>query len=136
MYDSSKFIFSNIVKPFIFIFVFLCVTALSSLSLNAQEEDPVKLGAETFKTKGCVACHTIGKGKLSGPDLLGVTQRREEEWLKKWLKSPDTMVMTDPIAKEMLKEHLVPMPNQNLSDEQIVYLIEYFKSEDSKNNKN
>ena len=136
MYKSSKFNVSKIVKAVVFMGVFFCFTAVFSVSPNAQEQDPVKLGQETFKSKGCVACHTIGKGKLSGPDLLGVTQRREEEWLKQWLKSPDTMVMTDPIAKEMLKEHLVPMPNQNLSDEQIVYLIEYFKSEDNKNTKN
>ena len=114
----------------------LCIFFLLSGSLNAQDPESVKLGEETFKSKGCAACHTIGKGKLSGPDLLGVTERREEDWLKKWLKSPDKMVMTDPIAKEMLKEYFVPMPNQNLTDEEVVYLIEYFKAQDGKNNKN
>ena len=96
-------------------------------------QDSVKLGEETFKSKGCGACHTIGKGKISGPDLLGVTERRDEEWLKKWLKNPDTMVFTDPIAKEMLQEYMVPMPNVGLTDEQVTYLIEYLKFEDSKN---
>jgi cytochrome c2 len=90
-------------------------------------------GEELFQSKGCVACHTIGKGKLSGPDLMGVTQRREEKWLKEWLKSPDTMIMTDPIAKELLKEFLVPMPNQGLTDEDIQALIAYLKHEDSNN---
>ncbi len=99
-----------------------------------KAEDQVKLGQETFNSKGCGACHSIGKGKISGPDLLGVTDRRDEEWLKKWLKSPDTMVFTDPIAKEMLQEYMVPMPNVGLTDEQVVYLIEYLKYEDSKNN--
>lgn len=99
-----------------------------------RAQDQVKLGQETFNSKGCGACHSIGKGKISGPDLLGVTERRDEEWLKKWLKSPDTMVFTDPIAKEMLQEYMVPMPNVGLTDEQVVYLIEYLKSEDSKNN--
>lgn len=129
----QRFLITIHITVLIFITV-ICLGLLFPKDVVAQ--DNVKLGEETFKAKGCGACHTIGKGKISGPDLLGVTQRREEDWLKKWLKSPETMVMTDPIAKEMLKEYFVPMPNQNLSDEQIVYLIEYFKFEDSKNNKN
>jgi len=90
---------------------------------------------ELFQAKGCIACHTIGKGKLTGPDLLGVTERREEQWLKQWLKNPDEMILTDPIAKEMLKEYFVPMPNQGLSDEEIEVFINYFKYEDSINDK-
>ena len=133
MYKAFNLYICNISKSAFFLICIICLIFFFSYSLIAQCKDPVEQGKETFKSKGCIACHTIGKGKLSGPDLLGVTQRREEEWLKQWLKSPDTMVFTDPIAKEMLKEHLVPMPNQNLTDEQIVYLIEYFKYEDSKN---
>ncbi|HSE83454.1 MAG TPA: cytochrome c [Thermodesulfobacteriota bacterium] len=89
-------------------------------------------GERVFQEKACVSCHTIGGGKLVGPDLKGVTKRREEGWLRKWLKSPETMIYTDPIAKEMLKEYLVPMPNQGLTDEDIDALISYFKHEDSK----
>ena len=136
MYRISEIGAKKMFKLSFFLLSGLCIFFLLSGALNAQDPDSVKKGEETFKSKGCNACHTIGKGKLSGPDLLGVTDRREEEWLKKWLKSPDKMVMTDPIAKEMLKEYYVPMPNQNLTDEQIVYLIEYFKSQDVKNNTN
>ncbi len=120
---------------FYFTYLFL-ITALFIGMFNPgvlKAQDSVKLGEETFKSKGCGACHSIGKGKISGPDLLGVTERRDEEWLKKWLKNPDTMVFTDPIAKEMLMEYMVPMPNLALSDDQVVYLIEYFKSQDNKN---
>lgn len=101
-------------------------------SVISEESAEVAKGKELFQSKGCVACHTIGEGKLSGPDLQGVTERREEEWLKKWIKAPDTMVFTDPIAKEMLAEYMVPMPNQGLSDEEVVEIISYLKFEDSK----
>lgn len=106
-------------------------TAISEEGKDAPDKTNADKGAEVFKEKGCTACHTIGGGKLSGPDLAGVTERREEDWLKKWIKSPDTMVMTDPIAKELLMEYFVPMPNQGLTDEEVDLVIVYLKHEDS-----
>ncbi|MDA2920281.1 cytochrome c [Desulfobacterota bacterium AH_259_B03_O07] len=106
-------------------------STLGSEDKSNDKEELHENGEELFQSKGCVACHTIGKGKLTGPDLLGVTERREEEWLRNWLKNPDTMIFSDPIAKELLKEYFVPMPNQGLTDEDIEVFITYFKYEDS-----
>ena len=106
-------------------------TAISEEGKDTPDMENVEKGAVVFKEKGCPACHTIGGGKLSGPDLAGVTDRREVEWLRKWILSPDTMVMTDPIAKEMLKEYFVPMPNQGLTEEEVDLVITYLKNEDS-----
>jgi len=124
----------NIISPLFRIvltvlFVILSFNLFIPVSRGDQAE--ADKGKKLFQEKGCVACHSIGKGKITGPDLLGVTERRDEEWLKKWLKSPDTMVYSDPVAKEMLKEYLVPMPNQGLTDGDIELLIEYFEFEDS-----
>ena len=119
--NASKISF-QLVMVLTFLFAFL----VSSMSF-------AETGEEIFQSKGCIACHTIGKGKLAGPDLLGVTERREEEWLRNWLKNPDTMLLSDPIAQELLKEYFVPMPNQDLSDEQVEILIEYFKEMDKQN---
>ncbi len=101
------------------------------VSVSRGDQAEVEKGKKLFAERGCAACHSIGKGKIAGPDLLGVTQRRDEEWLKKWLKSPDTMILTDPIAKEMLGVYMVPMPNLGLSDDEIDALIDYFEYEDS-----
>ncbi|MCL4558386.1 MAG: cytochrome c [Deltaproteobacteria bacterium] len=88
-------------------------------------------GKEVFETKGCTACHTIGKGKLVGPDLKGVTKTRTARWLADWLKNTTKMQATDPIAKELLQEYKVPMPQQDLNSEEIDALIDYFRSKDA-----
>ena len=47
------------------------------------------------------------------------------------MKNPEKMLQTDPIAKEMLAKYKVPMPNQNLSDEEVREYIAYFKWADA-----
>ena len=44
--------------------------------------------------------------------------------------------MTDPIARELLKEYFVPMPNQGLTDEEVEEIIAYLKFKDSKKQQN
>ena len=79
-----------------------------------------------FESK-CFACHSIGQGKKLGPDIAGVTKRRTDAWLTQWLKSPDKMLQTDAQAQAMLKEaNNIPMPNQGLSDTEIVQYLAYF----------
>lgn len=83
-------------------------------------------GEQTFKTK-CAACHTIGGGKLVGPDLNGVTSRRDAEWLKKMIAAPDKLLASgDPIAAQLLKEsNNVPMPNLALTNREVDDLIAF-----------
>jgi nitrite reductase (NO-forming) len=124
----------NVISPVlrIFLTVLIVLTVFNSFApVSRGDQAEAEKGKKVFQERGCAACHTIGKGKLTGPDLAGVTERRNEEWLKKWLKSPETMLMSDPIAKEMLSVYMVPMPNQGLSDQDIDVLIDYFEYEDS-----
>lgn len=89
------------------------------------------LGKQNFESK-CLACHSIGQGKKLGPDLYGLTKKRSDEWLTKWLKNPEQMLKTDATAKAMLKEYGgIPMPNQNLSDAEVSQYLKYFHWADS-----
>jgi len=36
----------------------------------------------------CQSCHTIGGGRLVGPDLLGVTERQDRAWLARFIVDP------------------------------------------------
>ncbi len=86
-------------------------------------------GQEIFQDN-CAACHTIGKGKLVGPDLAGVTSRREESWLTRQIKDPEGLIAEkDPVAMRLLKEAgNVPMPQLELSDAEVASVIAYLKS--------
>jgi nitrite reductase (NO-forming) len=93
--------------------------------------DPIAVkGKLSFDSK-CLACHSIGGGDKLGPDLYGVSKRRTDNWLAKWLKSPEQMLQSDADAKAMLDKYKVPMPNQNLSDSEIAEYISYFRWADA-----
>jgi nitrite reductase (NO-forming) len=87
-------------------------------------------GKLAFESK-CLACHSIGGGDKLGPDLYGVSKRRDEGWLLKWLKAPEQMLQADATAKELLAKYKLPMPNQNLSDAEMREFIAYFRWADA-----
>ena len=76
----------------------------------------------------CSACHTVGSGTAPiGPDLDGVTTRRERDWLRRFIVAPDKMNADgDPIARALrAKYRQVRMPNLALSDEDALAVIDY-----------
>ena len=93
--------------------------------------DPVAVkGKLDFESK-CLACHTIGGGDKLGPDVYGVTKRRSEAWLARWLKAPGEMLKSDADARAMLDKYKLPMPDQGLSEAEIRQYIAYFKWADA-----
>lgn len=82
-------------------------------------------GATLFKP--CAACHSIGKGKMVGPDLKDITIRRDQAWLIKFIKSSKQMITAgDPAAIAIAREYNYSvMPDYNLTDEQIKLIISY-----------
>ena len=104
--------------------------AVPDFVISSAPADVAK-GQETFAAKGCPACHKVGGGKLVGPDLKGVTARRDQEWVSKMILRPDVMVKEDETAKKLLAEHLVQMPNQNVdAQKELPLLLAFLKSEE------
>jgi nitrite reductase (NO-forming) len=94
---------------------------------EAAPTDPEAVSGKLAFESKCLACHSVGQGKKLGPDIAGVTKRRSDAWLARWLKEPEKMLQTDADAKAMLKEfNNIPMPNQSLSDAEIRQYIKYF----------
>jgi len=85
-------------------------------------------GTQLFQA--CAACHSIGKGKLIGPDLYQVTQRRDRKWLMKFIRNSQEMVQSgDAIAVKLFEDHnKIPMPPYTYSDEQINAILGYIEN--------
>jgi nitrite reductase (NO-forming) len=98
-----------------------------NIPATAAPTDPAAQKAKLAFESKCLACHSIAGGDKMGPDVFGVTKRRDEAWLARWLKSPEQMLQSDPQAKALLEKWKIPMPNQGLSDEEIAGYIAYFK---------
>ena len=98
------------------------VLMLVGFSARAQ----VLSGKEIF-TGNCTACHSIGGGDILGPDLAGVTERREVEWIKSFITNSQKMVAAgDEVAVELFnKYNKIPMPPHQFSDEELNNLISY-----------
>ncbi len=93
----------------------------------AQAEPALQEGGKLYQ-QYCVSCHTLGGGRLVGPDLKGVTERRSHEWLVRFITDPDRMRKDDPIAIANLKEFGIPMPRLGLTEQQVTALLAYFKT--------
>ena len=103
------------------------ILIFSSLMLVGQVSAQDASAAETlFKTK-CGVCHTIGKGKLIGPDLAGVHQRHPEDWLLNFVRSSQKMIQSGDAAAVALFEanNKVPMPDAGISDGEITSILNY-----------
>ena len=93
------------------------------------DQELAALGEGLFQSKGCVACHTIGKGRLTGPDLQGVTDRREYGWMTAMMMNPDSMVKADPVAKQLLAEYMTPMLSLAVTAEEARAIYEHLRRE-------
>ena len=101
---------------------------VSSLPIHlALAEAP---GSTTFGSL-CVACHTIGGGRLVGPDLAGVSDRRSEQWLVDFITSSQTMIQSgDPDAVALSEEYNgMVMPDALVAESEVLAVISYITSQ-------
>ena len=86
--------------------VLAALTFLTPSMTSAQE-------VADYYRQNCSICHTIGGGRLTGPDLKDLSQRQKREWLVNFLMDPrGTIASGDPYAQKIYEEFRnVPMPN-------------------------
>jgi nitrite reductase (NO-forming) len=81
-----------------------------NIPATSAPTDPVAVKGKLAFDSKCLACHSIAGGDKLGPDVFGVSKRRSEAWLTRWLKNPDEMLKSDADAKAMLDKYKVRCP--------------------------
>ena len=86
--------------------VFLvAAVSLAGIAQGAPLQDPPSEETIAFFAQNCASCHTIGGGKLTGPDLKGAIDRKDEEWMADFILDPKAVIDSgDPYAVELLRE--------------------------------
>jgi cytochrome c2 len=88
-------------------------------------------GETTFKA-ACSACHTIGGGRLVGPDLQGLHERRSEPWIIGFVQHSQKVIASgDTTANALFKEYQVTMPDQALSADEVRGILAYIRRADA-----
>jgi cytochrome c2 len=79
---------------------YLILLFILGLMNNLIGQDP-----GDYFAKNCYSCHTIGGGRLTGPDLKNVQDRKDINWLENFIVNPQAVINSgDSYAAELIRE--------------------------------
>ena len=104
------------------------ITAISFVIIFIANSVQAQDGEQLFQQ--CKACHTIGQGKLLGPDLMDISKKRDAAWVKNFIKSSQSMIKGgDPDAIALFEEfNKLMMIDYPLPDADIDAIVKYIDS--------
>ena len=81
----------------------------------------------------CKPCHTIGGGRLVGPDLAGLSSRRPEAWVIEFVQHSQAMVARGDSTAVALAESYpgLVMPDWPLSEDEVRAILDYIEREET-----
>ncbi len=114
------------------VFALLSIILVLGIGSNAADltKDPGYLSGEKLYKANCTTCHALDK-KVLGPALKGITARRKEAWIIKWVKDNAALRATnDPEAIAIFNEYKgIPMTAfGNLTDADIKNIVVYIEN--------
>lgn len=115
-------------------FLLKSFTLLAFISVSAGFAFAEGDGGKLFKAN-CSRCHTVGKGKLTGPDLKDVATRvpqPADEWLFKWIKNNKAVIASgDAYGVKVFNENAkqaMDVFDGIITDDEIKTIIAYIKN--------
>jgi cytochrome c2 len=96
---------------------------------------PTLLWAQTPEEdfqQSCAMCHAIGGGPLAGPDLAGMSERRERSWLIRFIVEPQAVIDGgDSAAQDMVEQFngMVMPASPGMTPARAAALIDYVAGE-------
>lgn len=99
---------------------------------QARSEKGLRLDrqpGEALFLRACAVCHSIGGGDSIGPDLKDIAERRNRDWLTRFLLAPNKMrAEKDPLTMVISERYKgVKMPNLGLEEPDIADLLAYIE---------
>lgn len=83
---------------------------------------------EAVFAMNCAFCHQM-EGRLAGPPLGDVLARRSPTFILNFIMNPEEMAREHPEGQAMLREYMVVMPYQNITEEQARAILEYLRTQ-------
>ncbi|MCP9762871.1 cytochrome c [Lacihabitans soyangensis] len=83
---------------------------------------------ETLFKNNCAQCHNANASMLVGPGLAGIKERRDEEWLIKWIQNPQKVIQSgDKYAIKLFEKFNKTEMTAftNFKEEEILAILEY-----------
>ncbi len=81
------------------------VTVAAALAVMFIHHDGYGQESAAYFKQNCASCHTIGGGRLTGPDLKNVSSRKDRAWLSRFIIDPRAMLdAVDPYAVQLQKD--------------------------------
>ncbi|MFJ1329792.1 c-type cytochrome [Capnocytophaga canimorsus] len=115
--NNRNFLYTNMLSIWLML--------VFSVSVFAQEGDVAK--GKTLFNQQCAACHKLDK-RMTGPALAGIADKRDREWLQKWIRNSAALIKSgDADAIAIFEEYnKVPMTAfPQLSDQDIDDILAY-----------
>lgn len=80
-----------------------CTIQLVLVGVLAAAPAAAQETAQYFR-QNCASCHTVGGGRLAGPDLKDVGQRQNEDWLISFIMNPQAVLASGDAYAAKLKD--------------------------------
>lgn len=111
----------RIAVPFMMLAATLCPGAGYAAAADFHAE-----GETLFVERGCVRCHTVGRGRFVGPDLRGVFRRYSREKVVLWITDPSAVYEAS--GKAPINEGYPPMPRTRVGSDEAGKIADYLSS--------
>lgn len=106
------------------------VGSIRNVTLNTPLDAKMVASGKAIYEMKCSPCHKLTDKRVVGPGWKGVTEQRKPEWIMNMIMNVEEMLKEDPTAKDLLKQCLVRMPNQNLTEQDSRDILEFMFSID------
>jgi len=94
------------------------------------DREMAEAGERWYRIRGCLACHPMEPPHAAGPAMGGITERRSYEWFRAMVMRPDSMLVHDPVARELLEIYRLPMPAQGVDELRVRAMWEFLRDYD------